>query len=233
MPLATSLFILTTTAGAAALVIGAGAAALRAGLPATRLARGVAAGLIAWLLLTALLAGSGLLSDFDARPPRLILLPLAALLTLGLLARTATFWRLARAAPLAWPLALQSFRVAVELGLWRLFLDGEVPVQMSFEGRNLDILVGLTAPVAALGAGRGWLPPRAVIAWNLGGLVLLFNIVGIAITSMPGPLHLDWPGVEPVVLTTVPFVWLPAVLVPLAVFGHLVSLGQLRGPAKR
>ena len=44
---------------------------------------------------------------------------------------------------------LQVFRVFVEILLWMLLLQNLLPVHMSFEGRNFDVLTGLTAPVAA------------------------------------------------------------------------------------
>ena len=44
---------------------------------------------------------------------------------------------------------LQIFRVFVEVLIWLLFIQNLLPVQMSFEGRNFDILAGLTAPLIA------------------------------------------------------------------------------------
>src|SRR5262249_58571242 len=119
-------------------------------------------GHIVWLGATAALAGSGALADWSALPPRWPLLPLTALVTVALLTRTRTFRRLLAEVPPWQPVALQMFRVGVELAFWRLHLEGVAPVQVTFEGRNFDVLVGLTAPVvAAADPARLGRPPGA------------------------------------------------------------------------
>ena len=51
---------------------------------------------------------------------------------------------------LAWLIGLQVFRVAVEIFLALGYRAGFVPVQMTVEGRNWDVLTGLTAlPMAS------------------------------------------------------------------------------------
>jgi hypothetical protein len=47
------------------------------------------------------------------------------------------------------PVALQTFRVGVELAFWRLHTEGLAPIQITFDGRNFDALVGLTVPCVA------------------------------------------------------------------------------------
>jgi hypothetical protein len=81
--------------------------------------------------------------------------------------------------------------------------------------------------VAALLVARGRLGTRGTLVWNVAAFGLLLNIMGIAITTFPGPLHLDWPGVSNVIIATPPFVWLPSFLVPVAFFGHVLSFRQL------
>jgi hypothetical protein len=65
-------------------------------------------------------------------------------------------------------------------------------------------------------------------AWprNVIGLAVLANTVGTVATSTAGPLHLDWPGAPLTAITSWPIVWLPAFLMPVAVFLHVVSLRQ-------
>src|SRR3989441_9022784 len=111
----------------ALLALGLARAARRAGLAHPwALAASVAAGHIVWLGATAALAGSGALADWSALPPRWPLLPLTALVTVALLTRTRTCRRLLAAVPPWQPVALQMFRVGVELAFWRL--HGRVPV---------------------------------------------------------------------------------------------------------
>jgi len=103
----------------------------------------------------------------------------------------------------------------------RAYTEGVMPIQMSYSGRNFDILAGVTAiPVAwALSLGIGG--RRLAFAWNILGAVLLVNIIVIAAASTPfigafGPDALNTFVAYP------PFIWLPAVLVLTAVTGHLL-----------
>jgi FtsH-binding integral membrane protein len=72
-----------------------------------------------------------------------------------------------------------------------------------------------------------------LIVWNLIALGLLVNIVTIAFLSFKSPLQrlaLDQPNVA---VTYFPFIWLPAVIVPLVLFCHLAALWQLLRPETR
>jgi hypothetical protein len=175
-----------------------------------RAAAVTAAAIAGWLAITAALARAGVIA-FDGGPPRALLLP-----WIVVVATAIALWRPAgRAVLAAIPrpavIGLQVFRVPVELVLWGLFSAGALPERLTFSGRNFDILVGLTAiPVALLARDR-----RALaIAWHVGGLLLLANIVIMAMRA------------QPPIVTTVPFVWLPGCLVPVALLGHGVGLIQ-------
>jgi hypothetical protein len=233
--LSTVTLLTGTTAGVVALVtLGVARAARRAGLthPKT-LAAAVAAGLIVWLGVTAALAESGVLSNWAARPPRWPLLPFAALGTFILLGQTRTFRRLLADIPPWQPVALQTFRVGVEFAFWRFHQEGVAPIQVTFEGRNFDGLVGLTAPIVATGIAFGWFGPRLTIVWNLFGLAILANAIGTVATSSPGPLHLDWPGEPFTAIASWPIIWIPALLAPIGIFLHVVSIRQAIGPLTR
>ena len=227
-----ALFAVITVAVVSLVVVAVRSSARRAGLPVAdvgRVTRTVALSLAGWLGLLAVGAGTGFLSNFDARPPRMMLVLLGSIALFVAALRTPTLSRLLAATPRTWPIAVQAMRVPIELGLWSLFLEGRMPEHMTFEGRNLDVLVGLTAPLVAVSLARGWIGARGAIAWNVASLCLLANVVGMAITTMPGPLHLAWPGVSNVVVAELPFVFLPGLLVPVALFGHVLSLRQLLG----
>lgn len=190
------------------------------------LAAALAAGLVAWLGVTAAIAESGRLDVWSAVPPRWPLLPLTALVTFALFG-----WKyrgLLSAIPAWQPVALQTFRVAVELAFWRLHAEGLAPVQVTFEGRNFDALAGLTAPLVAAGIAARWVGRRAVAAWNLAGLALLLNAIGTVATSAPGPLRLDRPGEPFAAVAAWPVVWIPALLAPAAIALHVVSIAQAR-----
>jgi hypothetical protein len=137
--------------------------------------------------------------------------------------------RIATRAPLAILIGYQAFRIAVELLLHRLYAEGVVPVQMTYAGRNFDILSGISAALLALCLAGGLRVPAVVIRlWNIAGLALLANIVTIAVLSAPVPFrtfHNDPANLLP---TMYPFIVLPTFLVPAALFGHLLVFRALR-----
>jgi len=116
----------------------------------------------------------------------------------------------------------------VELTLWGLYLHGKVPELMTFEGGNLDILSGLTAPVVAyLCFTKAIWYRKVALAWNFMAVGLLINIVTHAFLSFlfqTQKLALDQPNVG---LLYFPFVWLPCFIVPTVLFAHLVSIKRL------
>jgi hypothetical protein len=200
------------------------------GLPesqAKAIASRVALSIGLWLALMAGLAVAGVFQAFEAKPPRLVLAVTVTVIAQVIVARSALFSRLLNATPLAWPIALQSMRVVIELGLWTLHREGRLPVHLTFEGNNFDILVGLTAPFVGWGVARGVIGKRGAIVWNLASIGFLITIVFMAVTSIPGPLHLPWPGIANTVIAEFPMIWLPTFVVPVAIFGHAASLRQL------
>ncbi|MCF0069225.1 hypothetical protein LZD49_01995 [Dyadobacter sp. CY261] len=122
---------------------------------------------------------------------------------------------------------LHMVRIAVELVLLGLFLTGEVPKLMTFEGSNPDILSGITAPLVWWGYRKGILGNKALLLWNFACLGLLLNIVIRAILSAPLPFQqfaFDQPNVA---LLKAPFVLLPAFVVPAVMFAHVAAILKL------
>ena len=193
---------------------------------ARRRAGAAAIATAAWLLVTAALALSGFLRDFEAVPPRLAFLVVPAVFACIAITLSPLGGRLARGLPVAILIGFQVFRVPMELVLHRLFSEGVIPVQMTFEGRNLDILTGLAALPFAWLAVKGNLPRWAAILYNVAGLALLVNIVTVAILSTPYPFRRFTEGPANEVIFSWPFAWLPAFVVPAALLGHLLSLRQ-------
>lgn len=95
---------------------------------------------------------------------------------------------------------------------------------MTFEGRNFDILAGLTAPVVGMliltkRAGNGLL-----IAWNAVSLLLVSFILINGILSVELPFQQFGFEQPNRAVTYFPFVLLPAVVVPIVVYTHLTDL---------
>jgi len=142
---------------------------------------------------------------------------------------------LLRTIPPHWIVYLQSFRIVVEITLWLSVVRGLLPVQMSFEGRNFDILSGLFAiPVGYYCLVKKSWPSWTVLLYNIGGLLLLLNIVLIAVFSMPTPLRLFHNEPANTLIGQFPFIFLPVLLVPLAYTLHIfLTLPVGDGPACR
>ena len=201
-----------------------------AGVLAARLPPAATAVVVGWLAFTGALAWSGALLRAGTLPlyfPLLMLTPIVA----GIL-----FFRsspgeevLARLPP-ASPVVMQSFRIVMEVVLWALAVQGRVPYLITFEGRNVDILVGLTAwPVARYCFVRRVWPVRVAMLWNVAGLFILANVVFRAYLSAPTPLRVFFTHPPTSFIGTLPYVWLPAFLVPLAVWLHVASLMKKGG----
>lgn len=228
---ATALFLAVVAAVFFAIVAGVHRAGRALGEPirATRAwTIGTLLALGAWLGITATLAGGGLLRDFARLPPPLFLLVAVSLLLTLSVAFSAVGKRLALGLGVAALIGFQAFRLPLELFLFQMEQAGIVPVQMTFAGRNFDILTGITAiPVAWLVA-RGRLPAWGALLWNLLGLGLLVNIVVVAILSTPVPFRAFHEGPANTIVAEAPFVWLPVFLVMAALLGHLLLFRRLR-----
>jgi hypothetical protein len=98
---------------------------------------------------------------------------------------------------------------------------------MTFEGRNYDIMAGLTAPIVAFMIMKRSISKTSVIIWNLVCLGLLLNIVITAILSTPSPWRVFMNEPANYIVTYFPISWLPGLLVPLAYYLHLFSLKQV------
>jgi hypothetical protein len=192
---------------------------------------GIAALLAAvWLVATASAAASGTL-HFEAPPTMLIIFPLMLVLVV-IVARSGAGTRIALELPLAALVGFQGFRVLVELLMHRAYLEGLMPAQMSYSGRNFDIVTGVTALLLAAWLATGRRSPRLVFAWNTLGVLLLANIVGIALLSAPTPLRVFMNEPADVWITRAPWIWLPTVMVVAAALGHVLVYRRLSRDAK-
>jgi hypothetical protein len=225
-------FVVIPVALVAALAWGSAAASRRVGESgiAKRRSMVVALSACAWMTATWIAAETGVLRRWDAMPPPFALLVLAVVALAFLTAFSAYGHRLAIGVPLWTLVVIQGFRFPLELAMHAMYVRGIMPEQMSYSGRNFDVLTG----VAALIVGplcRSSRKARSLVAtWNVIGLGLLTNVVVIAILSTPR-FHYFGTDRLNIWVTYPPFVWLPAIMVPFALAGHLVIFRALRSQA--
>ena len=181
-----------------------------------------------WLIFQAILSIGGFYLVTDAVPPRLLLtgvLPTFLTIILYFSFARKTF---VEKLPLKVLTLLHIIRIPVEIVLFWLFQEKLIPELMTFEGRNFDILSGLTAPIVYWLAFRnGKINRPLLIIWNILALGLLVNIVTNAILSFPFPFQqfaFEQPNRA---ILYFPYIWLPTVIVPIVLFSHLISLWQL------
>lgn len=127
-------------------------------------------------------------------------------------------------------LAIHIFRIPIELILLKLYLQGEIPKIMTFEGWNFDITIGITALVLlsyTLFLKKD-IPRKLLLVWNWVGVLFLITIVVLAFLSAPLPFQqfgLDQPNVA---VLRFPFTYLPSVVVPIVFLSHFLSIKKLR-----
>ncbi|HEY4064216.1 MAG TPA: hypothetical protein VGM30_20060 [Puia sp.] len=119
-------------------------------------------------------------------------------------------------------------RIPVEIVLFWLFLHKAIPEAMTFEGRNFDILSGLSAPfIWYFGFAKGRMNKTLLMIWNIVCLGLILNVVTIAVLFVTGrsaPSGVDPSGIAMVYF---PFLLLPSCLVPLVLLSHVSAIRQL------
>lgn len=184
--------------------------------------------LLGWLALQAFIVRSGFYTVTDVLPPRFILMvlpPVLFIIVLFVIPRGRRFIDGLDAKTLT---LLHTVRIPVELVLYWLFLNRAVPELMTFEGRNFDILSGLTAPlVYYFGYVKKTMGRNLILVWNFICLALLINIVVNAALSAPFPFQqfaFEQPNIA---VLHFPFNWLPCCVVPLVLFSHLAAIRQL------
>lgn len=190
--------------------------------------------ILVWLAVQTFIASSGFYTVTDTLPPRFLLLVLPPFLGIAGLFMSPKGRKFINGLDLKSLTILHTIRIPVELVLFLLFTYKAVPELMTFEGRNFDILSGITAPVIFYFAFiRKQFGRRIILFWNVICLGLLVNIVGNAILSAPFPFQqfaFDQPNIA---VLYFPFIWLPCCVVPLVLLSHLAAIKQLSNYGRR
>ncbi len=184
-------------------------------------------GILFWLSILSWLAYYGFFEDFVSLPPKILVSILPPFLLTIYLLFSKQFWKILKVIPPAKLVRVQAFRIPMELMLWLGLYGGFVPFQMTFEGFNYDIVVGITALIAAnVFFGKRFYKLQGII-WNVFGILLLLTIVFISAISTPGPFRVFNNEPANTFISQVPFIWVTGFIVPFALAMHLFSLRQL------
>jgi len=185
--------------------------------------------ILAWMVLQGIIGQTEFLKQTDMMPPRLALMVAPTIFLIILLFITSSGRKFIDSLNIKTLTLLHCVRVPVEMVLLWLSIHHFVPQIMTFEGRNFDILSGITAPIVYyLAFMKSGQKKSVLLFWNFICLGLLFNIVIIAVLSAPFPFQqigLDQPNIA---VLYFPFSWLPTVIVPIVLLSHLAAIRQLR-----
>lgn len=188
--------------------------------------------IIAYSLIQAILAYSGFYQVVDSTPPRfaLILLPTTLVLLFAF-----------RKKQINWAIENRNYhlstflhiiRIPVEVVLLYLFFYKMIPELMTFEGRNFDILAGISSPIIGLLFLKSKISKKGVIIWNIISLLLVSFILVNGILSAELPIQqfaFDQPNRA---LVYFPFIWLPSTVVPIVIYTHVIDIIKLRRELK-
>jgi hypothetical protein len=187
-----------------------------------------------WLVIQSAIGLSGFYTVTDKIPPRFLLTILPPILFIILLFMTSKGRKYIDRLDIKTLTILQMIRIPVEIVLLWLFIHKTVPKLMTFEGRNFDILSGLSAPaIYYFGFKKQAINKKLILVWNFICLGLLINIVVNAVLSAPFPFQkfaFDQPDIA---VLYFPFNWLPSCVVPMVLLSHLASIRQLINPVKQ
>jgi hypothetical protein len=199
-------------------------------LPVKNKANTVVIGLIIWLILQAVLTLNDVYNtNTNVLPPKILIFGILPTFLMMLVLFSTKYGRVfIDSLPLQNITILNTIRIPVELVLFWLFLNKSIPAIMTFEGRNLDILAGISAPIMAYCVFfKGILSRKVLLFWNISCLGLLINIIVLAFLSAPTPFQQFGFEQSNIGILNFPFSWLPTFIVPIVLFGHLVSIKRL------
>ena len=191
-------------------------------------------GILVWMVIVGLLGFYGFFRVENAIPPRFLFLLGPGLLFVLFLFTTKKGKAFTNRLDLKWLTLLHTVRIPVEIVLFYVFLEDLIPVLMTFEGYNYDIVSGISAPIVYyLFFVKKRMGKTGLLVWNFVCLGLLLNILTIAVLSAQTPfqqLAFEQPNIG---VTYFPLVWLPTVIVPIVLYAHLASIRQLLSLKKR
>ena len=184
--------------------------------------------IIVWSIMQSILAYIGFYQNTDYIPPRfgLVLIPIICLIIYGLLPRQQKWFFETRQIKIS--TFLHSVRIPIEIVLFGLFTNDMIPELMTFEGRNYDILVGVTAPII------GWLSLKEKISnkilkvWNIIALFFVVFIFFNAILSAELPFQQFGFRQPNRAVNYFPYILLPATIVPIVIWTHISDIIKLR-----
>ncbi len=183
---------------------------------------------ILWLSIQGYLGYSGFYLDTVSLPPHFLVLFPPVFILMIIVFNSKKGKQFIDSLDLKTLTLLHIVRIPVEFCLLWLFMAEAIPQLMTFEGRNFDIIAGITAPIVfILYFIRNKISKNIMLGWNVLMLLFLINIIINALLSAPLPFQqfaFDQPNMG---IFYFPYVWLPSFILPSVFFSHLVAIRRL------
>ncbi len=178
-----------------------------------------------WISLIITLAILGFFENISTTPPRFLMVLVGDFMFVILLLKSLKSAKIN--AKLL--LLVHTLRLPVEIGLYQLFLQKQIPKVMTFEGLNFDIVMGISAILlfGYLHFSQKSINKIFYLVWNVAGLFFLTTIVVIAIISAPLPIQLLGFEQPNVAVLKFPFILLPAFIVPVVFLSHILMIRSI------
>jgi len=185
--------------------------------------------LLLWPVYVGILSSSDFFLD-PSLPPRIPLcLVLPCFIMIAFFFLSGFYRNLINVIQLSWLIYFQTFRIALELLLFGLFMEHMLPWSITLEAYNFDIGIGITAPIIGFLVARGRLYRWAVIGWNVLGLLTILALAIIINTYAYRP----WLFNETTTMLgkgfgTFPYTYFASCFLPSAVFIHIFAIVKAR-----
>ena len=190
--------------------------------------------LIIWHIYMSLLGFSGFLQDFSFPPRFVILMIVPAFIFTGIFLSRSKHKAWIKVIPTHWLAFYQSFRIVVEsLFVWSV-AKGILHPNVTIEGYNYDMFLGISAPIIGLLVWKNREKFSGLFkAWNYLGLVVLASVLFVFFTSIFVPQIYNEEIPFPIEFGAFPYVFVAGFLMPSAVFMHVLSLVHLKHKDKK
>ncbi len=186
--------------------------------------------LFLWHLYAYLIALTGIPQDFSLPPKGPALLVLPAFTFIGIFMYYHRNKKWIGHIPIYALIVFQVYRIMIEILFVYSVKNGTLHPNMTIEGYNYDMVFAFTSPII------GWLVYKKIkgyktiaLFWNYLGLLVIASIIFIVVTTVyfPGFYSNNLNSV-PKEFGMFPFVLVPAFLMPLAVFIHILTILKIK-----
>ena len=183
--------------------------------------------LVAWIFVVSVLVFDGYFTNLSGTPR----IPLVAGFTFLLIILAFAIPRskaLINNIPITTLHYIHIVRIPLQMVIWWLAVSKAMPMDVTFEGSNLDILSGISAPFAAVFmVGARSKSKLGAIIWNVIALGLLINFIQMAISYTPYFYTPSLSKASNLAVFYFPYILMPTFIMPVLICSHLVALNQL------